>query len=42
MLEFQLTFEKKKIHFEFIFPIIGYNSPFTMENRRNEIWIQAV
>merc|ERR1712223_1319195 len=31
-----------KVYDDSVFYSVGYNSPFTMENRRNEIWIQAV
>jgi len=31
-----------KLYDENIFYSVGYNSPFTMQNRRNEIWIEAV
>ena len=39
----QLKFDLRgKVYDDSIFYSVGYNSPFTMENRRNEIWIQAV
>jgi hypothetical protein len=39
----QLKFDLRgKLYDDTIFYSVGYNSPFTMENRRNEIWIQAV
>ena len=31
-----------KIFDDEVFYHVGYNSPFTAENRRNEIWIQAL
>jgi len=39
----QLKFDLRgKLYDENIFYSVGYNSPFTMQNRRNEIWIEAV
>ena len=31
-----------KIFDDEVFYVVGYNSPFTVNNRRNEIWIQAL
>jgi len=39
----QLKFDLRgKLYDDNIFYSVGYNSPFTLENRRNEIWIEAV
>ena len=31
-----------KVYEKDVFYSVGFNSPFTVENRRNEIWIEAL